>query len=126
MNSFQNINSIDNNISRFKSQAMITNESERKTFNEIDSIVEVLCQTFPKNSKDDIINALKITSFNIANAYFYLTNPKDFASFAFTDVDDYVIKNMKGSDHYQQLFLEKGEDVVKARLKFLNIEDDYE
>ena len=39
--------------------------------------------------------------------------------------DDYIIKSLKETDYYEELLDTKGEDAVKLRHIFLNIEEEY-
>lgn len=56
---------------------------------------------------------------NIYYTYLYLKNPFDSKNTYFTEADDQIIKNMKGSEDYNLLVRHRGEDKVLEREDFL-------
>lgn len=112
------------NFPNSKWRGLITSEKDKAIFNDIDNIVAEFSLFFPNHTEQEILKALKNNSFDISLTYLYLSDPTEFEYLTFTDVDDYVVKNMKNSDHYQRLIEEKGEYVVQERIKFFNLEEE--
>ena len=90
---------------------------ERKE--DMNEIISVFIQNFPKKKKDDVVSALYKTSGNLQHAYLYLLDPDKYDKYAFVNTDDYIIQNLKGKPYYDQLVSTKGIDLVKEREKFL-------
>lgn len=99
------------------------NEKDKRIVKDIDIIIDSIKETFKNHSNDAILDALKMNSFNITNTYFFLSNPQEFKDLCFTDVDDYIIKNMKSSSYYNEIVENKGKELVKERENFLMIYD---
>jgi hypothetical protein len=55
---------------------LVIHNSDKEIFAEIDDIVDSFCESFPDYPKDDILNALKATSFNLQNTYICIKYPE--------------------------------------------------
>lgn len=110
-----------------RNKVIVANEKDKRHFEEIDEIIKSIQESFfrTKNVELDkayILEVLKMHSFNIVNSYLYLTSPHNLKDLCFTDVDDYIIKNMKNSEYYEDMIAKKGKQTVYEREKFLMIE----
>jgi len=110
-----------------RNKVIVANEKDKHQFEEIDEIIKSIQENFfrTKNvelDKEYILEVLKMHSFNIVNTYLYLSSPEKRKDFCFTDVDDYIIKNMRNSEYYKDLISKKGKQTVYEREKFLMID----
>lgn len=86
-------------------------------------IVDMFYVYFPYKTKDEIYKALYETSGNINYTYLVLLNKEKYERFVFKETDDYILRNLRGEKYYCELLKRKGEDVVKERERFLEIND---
>ena len=110
-----------------RNKVIVANEKDKRQFEEIDEIIKSIQESFLRTKnvdldKEYILEVLKMHSFNIVSSYLYLCSPEDRRDFCFTDVDDYIIKNMKNSEYYKDMIAKKGKQTVNEREKFLMIE----
>ncbi len=98
------------------------NEKEKNIFNDIDFIIQSISSTFDEKDNDSILEILKKTSFNIENTVLYFSDKDEYKYLLFTDMEDYIIKNMKNSEQYDQVLNTKGPELVEERERFLNID----
>ena len=89
----------------------------------VDELVNKLME-ISKFSREEIVDALYGTSYNIDNAYKYLQDKEKYEKYYFVQTDDYIIKNFRNKGYYIDLINEKGEELVKEREKFLGIQSD--
>ncbi len=107
-----------------RNRVVIPNERDKNLFSDIDNILNVLKLHFPEMENLEILEILKSTSFNIANAFLFLKDNEKNKNLLFTDMEDYIIKNMRKSDYYNELVKNKSRELVEEREKFLLIEED--
>jgi hypothetical protein len=123
-----------------KNRVIFPNEKDKLLFFDMDHIVQSIQSYFnlPRmNSsfssddshqehltKEEIMEILKRTSFNIENAYLYFSERDTYKYLLFSDMEDYIIKNMRKSDYYRDLVEIKGKELVEERERFLMIEDE--
>lgn len=90
-------------------------------FSCIDNVVEGLCKEVKEATKDLVLNALKINTFNIPQTYDYLkkTNTQIEKS-TFNIGDDHVIKYMKDTNFYKEMLETKGKENLENREFFLS------
>lgn len=63
----------------YKNNIVFSNsEEERKKLSHIDEIVKAFSDSFKYIDSDDILEALKMNSFDICDTYFYLSAPEKF------------------------------------------------
>ncbi len=110
-----------------RNKVIVANEKDKRQFEQIDEIIRSIQESFSRTKNNDldkeyILEVLKMHSFNIVNTYLYLCYPDERKDICFTDVDDYIIKNMKHSDYYKDMILKKGRQTVFERERFLMIE----
>lgn len=115
-------------ISEFpKNRVIIPNDRDKLLYNDLDSIIRTLKVSFIREFRNEIENEqileiLKKTSFSIENTYLYLSNPEEFKYLLFSDMEDYIIRNLRNSEYFAQVVDSKGADLVEERERFLNIE----
>ena len=99
-------------------------ESEKEEIDpriaQLDELVNKMMK-ISKYSREEVFRALYGTSGNIKNAYLYLMDNIKYEKYFFKDTDDYIIKNLKDKDYYNQLLEKKGEELIKERKKFLSL-----
>ena len=95
------------------------NEDDKFAFKTIDNVLDNLCKDFPNYPREFILNILISNSMNIVTTYICLANPSQKNLYSFSEIDDDIILNHKGSDQYKSLIKEKGNELVKEREKFL-------
>lgn len=101
---------------------VLTNESYKREFKDIDDIGRTLKSCFPHYSIKQILSILNMNSFDIQNSYNYLAHyPNINTDTVFTDSDDYIIRYMQSTDIYNELVNIKGETLINKRKKYLNI-----
>jgi hypothetical protein len=71
---------IINKGSQAKNKIMLINDNDRKVFQVVDDVIQVLGSHFKEKNQDTILDTLKATSFNILNAYLALNNSETFKS----------------------------------------------
>ena len=103
-----------------KNYALFTMDTYKKEFGRIDEIVKVFSNCLPNSQKEDILNKLDLTSFNLSHTFYELKYPQS-RKYIFTSTEDYIIKNMQGSEIYKELIKLKGENNVIQRKKYLNL-----
>ena len=96
--------------------ALFPCDAHMAVFDDIDMIIKIFQSHFRKVPKEEIINTLNSTSFNIEQAFYDLSNGK---KYGFTNSEDYIIKHMKNCDEYQRLILCKGYNNVVRREQYL-------
>jgi hypothetical protein len=111
-----------------RNKVIIASEKDKRHFNDIEDIIKSIQESFQRTQNkelthENVLDALKINSFNIVNTFLYLCNPEEYNHLCFNDVDDYIIKNMKNSDYYKDMVYNKGMELIKEREKFLMIDD---
>lgn len=87
----------------------------------INDMVELFYVYFPHKTKDEIYQTLYETSGNINYTYLVLLNKEKHDNFMFIHTDDYILRNLRESKYYHELVKNKGEDMVKERERFLEI-----
>ena len=102
-----------------KAKILSINEEDKFVFRVMDNIVKGLQNSFPQYTKNYIIEVLRGNSMNIENAYIYLSDPIRNSSIIFTEAEDKLILEMKGSGEYNLLVAEKGQDRVQEREDYL-------
>lgn len=112
-----------NNISKKeknnKVQPLSPEESDQQMLI-LDGIINDLMK-ITKKSREEVFIALYGTSYNIEQAYLYLTDNEKHEKFFFVKTDDYILKNCRDKGYYQDLINNKGEALVKQREKFLGV-----
>ena len=102
-----------------KKKLHMINEDDKFIFKTIDNVLDNLCKDFPNYPREFILNILISNSMNIVTTYICLANPSQKHLYSFSEIDDDIILNHKGSDQYKSLVKEKGNELVKEREKFL-------
>ena len=102
-----------------KKKLHMINEDDKFIFKTIDNVLDNLCKDFPNYPREFILNLLISNSMNIVTTYICLANPSQKHLYSFSEIDDDIILNHKGSDQYKSLVKEKGNELVKEREKFL-------
>ena len=102
-----------------KKKLLQINEDDKFVFKVIDNVVDELCKEFKQYTRDYIFDMLVANSMNIGRTYLSLNDPKEKAKLTFSSIDDNVILNMKGSEQYENLVKEKGNELVEEREEFL-------
>jgi len=102
-----------------KKKLHMINEDDKFIFKTIDNVLDNLCKDFPNYPREFILNLLISNSMNIVTTYICLANPSQKHLYSFSEIDDDIILNHKGSDQYKSLIKEKGNELVKEREKFL-------
>lgn len=112
---------IENDFIKFENEDSID-------FHIIEEIVSMLKNHFHNKSNEDVITTLFATSFNIENAYLLMSDFDYFKGklcylnldIAYTESDDYILKNLRNSVTYGKLLETKGFDNIEERLNFLS------
>lgn len=102
-----------------KNYALYTMDAYQNEFRRIDEIVKVISGCLPNSQKEDILKKLHLTSFNLPHTFYELKYPQS-KKYIFTETEDYIIRNMQGSDIYNELIKVKGEKNVLQRKRYLN------
>ena len=102
-----------------KNYALYTMDAYQNEFKRIDEIVKVISGCLPNSQKEDILRKLHLTSFNLPHTFYELKYPQS-KKYIFTETEDYIIRNMQGSDIYNELIKVKGEKNVLQRKRYLN------
>ena len=102
-----------------KNYALYTMDAYKNEFKRIDEIVKVISGCLPNSQKEDILRKLNLTSFNLPHTFYELKYPQS-KKYIFTETEDYIIRNMQGSDIYNELIKVKGENNVLQRKRYLN------
>jgi hypothetical protein len=102
-----------------KKKLHMINEDDKFIFKTIDNVLDNLCKDFSNYPREFILNVLISNSMNIVTTYICLANPSQKHLYSFSEIDDDIILNHKGSDQYKSLIKEKGSELVKEREKFL-------
>ena len=102
-----------------KNYALYTMDAYQNEFKRIDEIVKVISGCLPNSQKEDILRKLHLTSFNLPQTFYELKYPQS-KKYIFTETEDYIIRNMQGSDIYNELIKVKGEKNVLQRKRYLN------
>ena len=123
-----------------KNRVIFPNDKDKVLFFDIDYIIHGI-QTYLNSSrmnssfssddshqehltKEEIMEILKRTSFNIENTYLYFNDRNTYKYLLFSDMEDYIIKNMRKTDYYKDLVEIKGKELVEERERFLVIDDE--
>ncbi len=122
-----------------KNRVIFPNEKDKTLFYDIDNIVQSVQNHFnapvsnsfssqesqqEQFNKEEILDILKRTSFNIENTYLFLKDHENYKFFLFTDMEDYIIRNMRKSDYYKDLVKLKGRELVEERERFLMVDEE--
>jgi len=105
-----------------KNRVIAHNEKDKKIISHIDYIVQSIANSIEENEPELILEILSKTSFNIANVYLYFSDKEKFKYLLFTDMEDYILRNMRSSEYYDNVLRTKGEELVEERERFLNID----
>jgi hypothetical protein len=68
------------NINGTKNKVCMINENDRKMFNSIEEILNNFNEIFHDKNPENILDALKVCSFNIENTYLFLKDPNTYKS----------------------------------------------
>lgn len=104
---------------KVKNFALFTTDLYKKEFKQIDEIVSILSNNFPKTDKDYILFVLHSTSFNIYHAFRQLKSKN--TNLLFTNAEDYIIRYMENTDLFNELIIFKGKENVYKRKQYLNL-----
>ena len=97
--------------------ALFPCDAHMAVFDDIDMIIKIFQSHFRKVPKEEIINTLNSTSFNIEQAFYDLST--GIKKYGFSQSEDYIIKHMKNCDEYQRLIQNKGINNVIKREQYL-------
>ena len=111
-----------NSKSKILNYSLFTNDNNKEEFDLITSAIQSLGNYFKDISKDEILNVLHSTSLNPGHAYLQLKYPNK-TLYNFLESEDYIIRYMKNTFLYDELVLQKGENLIKEREKYLNLTD---
>ena len=97
--------------------ALFPCDAHMAVFDDIDMIIKIFQSHFRKVPKEEIINTLNSTSFNIEQAFYDLST--GMKKYGFSQSEDYIIRHMKNCDEYQRLVQNKGINNVIKREQYL-------
>ena len=97
--------------------ALFPCDAHMAVFDDIDMIIKIFQSHFRKVPKEEIINTLNSTSFNIEQAFYDLST--GIKKYGFSQSEDYIIRHMKNCDEYQRLVQNKGINNVIKREQYL-------
>ena len=97
--------------------ALFPCDAHMAVFDDIDMIIKIFQSHFRKVPKEEIINTLNSTSFNIEQAFYDLST--GIKKYGFSQSEDYIIRHMKNCDEYQRLIKSKGINNVIRREQYL-------
>ena len=97
--------------------ALFPCDAHMAVFDDIDMIIKIFQSHFRKVPKEEIINTLNSTSFNIEQTFYDLST--GLKKYGFSQSEDYIIKHMKNCDEYQRLIKIKGINNVIRREQYL-------
>ena len=97
--------------------ALFPCDAHMAVFDDIDMIIKIFQSHFRKVPKEEIINTLNSTSFNIEQTFYDLST--GLKKYGFSQSEDYIIKHMKNCDEYQRLIKSKGINNVIRREQYL-------
>ena len=107
---------------KIKKENIISVESKQEEKEiTLDDIINIFMNEFKEYSKEEIYQILYKTSCNVKKAYLNLSNPDKYDYMLFENTDDYIIQNLRNKPYYKQLIESKGEENVKEREEFLNL-----
>ena len=97
--------------------ALFPCDAHMAVFDDIDMIIKIFQSHFRKVPKEEIVNTLNSTSFNIEQAFYDLST--GLKKYGFSQGEDYIIKNMKHCPEYERLVQNKGISNVIRREQYL-------
>ena len=104
-------------------------QNEEESLKDIKEIIYDLSISFDGKTNDEILDIFKNTSFNVQNAYLYLTDPEYFRGISlfnylelgYSEPDDKIIKTFEKSSVYAKLLELKGKESMFERKGFSKI-----
>ena len=91
-----------------------------KNDDEVSQIIEVFVKEFPNYNKNEIIDILYKTSFDIKNSYLVLKDKENFGYLCFNQEEDLMIlENDTQGEKYMEFAYKKGYINITKRRKFL-------
>lgn len=106
---------------KIKKENIINSESKQEKEITLDDIIKIFMNEFKEHTKEEIYQILYKTSCNVKKAYLNLSNPDKYDYMLFENTDDYILQNLRNKPYYKQLIESKGEENVKEREEFLNL-----
>ena len=106
---------------KIKKENIINSESKQEKEITLDDIIKIFMNEFKEHTKEEIYQILYKTSCNVKKAYLNLSNPDKYDYMLFENTDDYILQNLRNKPYYKQLIESKGEENVKEREAFLNL-----
>lgn len=106
---------------KIKKENIINSESKQEKDITLDDIIKIFMNEFKEHTKEEIYQILYKTSCNVKKAYLNLSNPDKYDYMLFENTDDYILQNLRNKPYYKQLIESKGEENVKEREEFLNL-----
>ena len=106
---------------KIKKENSINSESKQEKEITLDDIIKIFMNEFKEHTKEEIYQILYKTSCNVKKAYLNLSNPDKYDYMLFENTDDYILQNLRNKPYYKQLIESKGEENVKEREEFLNL-----
>ena len=97
--------------------ALFPCDAHMAVFDDIDMIIKIFQSHFRKVPKEEIVNTLNSTSFNIEQAFYDLST--GLKKYGFSQGEDYIIKHMKHCPEYERLVQNKGINNVLRREQYL-------
>ena len=97
--------------------ALFPCDAHMAVFDDIDMIIKIFQSHFRKVPKEEIINTLNSTSFNIEQTFYDLST--GLKKYGFSQSEDYIIKHMKNCEEFQRLIKSKGINNVIRREQYL-------
>ena len=97
--------------------ALFPCDAHMAVFDDIDMIIKIFQSHFRKVPKEEIVNTLNSTSFNIEQAFYDLST--GLKKYGFSQGEDYIIKHMKHCPEYERLVQNKGINNVIRREQYL-------
>lgn len=106
---------------KIKKENIINSEAKQEKEITLDDIIKIFMNEFKEHTKEEIYQILYKTSCNVKKAYLNLSNPDKYDYMLFENTDDYILQNLRNKPYYKQLIESKGEENVKEREEFLNL-----
>ena len=100
-----------------KTKLLSITEEDLFAFNVLDSIVDEFQKLFPSLDRYYIMDIVDACSMNIEIAYEYLSTRND--KLVFSHIEDNIILKEKGSEAFESIIKDKGQEKVQEREDYL-------